>query len=111
MNEEPTPINQATEMPTSPQQDVARYAVVYSALGTSRIIKHASTQLGAIRHALTLVEWLTDGSNAENGIKVTLDGARVEAAVRDTPTVWTLVLQTEKGRRARGRLSIYREVN
>jgi len=89
----------------------ARYAVVYRALGTTRIVRSAGTQLGAIRQALNLVEWLTDNTHAESGIRVTLDGATVEAVVRNTATQWTLILHTEKGRRATGRLSIYRELN
>ena len=91
-----------------PSQPRRRYAVVYSAGDTTRIMRTASTSLGAVRQAQSLVEWLTKGE--EDGINVTLDGATVQAAAREYLYVWTLVLKTGKNRPARGRISIWREM-
>jgi hypothetical protein len=105
-----------------PSQPRRRYAVVYSAGDTARthsrgdgglkptirIMRTASTSLGAVRQAQSLVEWLTKGE--EDGINVTLDGATVQAAAREDVYIWTLVLKTGKNRPARGRISIWREM-
>jgi hypothetical protein len=97
-----------TAQDAEPSQPRRRYAVVYSAGDTTRIMRTASTSLGAVRQAQSLVEWLTKGE--EDGISVTLDGATVQAAAREDIYVWTLVLKTGKNRPARGRISIWREM-
>jgi hypothetical protein len=91
-----------------PSQPRRRYAVVYSAGDTTRIMRTASTSLGAVRQAQSLVEWLTKGE--DDGINVTLDGATVQAAAREDVYIWTLVLRTARSRPARGRISIWREM-
>jgi hypothetical protein len=87
----------------------SRYAVVYSAVDTKRILRTAQTLLGATRQAITLTEWLTKGD--DDGISVTINGLVVHETIREGPYAWTLMLKTQKGRWVRGRLTIWREMS
>jgi hypothetical protein len=106
--EDQRPRTEEVPQDAEPSQPRRRYAVVYSAGDTTRIMRTASTSLGAVRQAQSLVEWLTKGE--EDGINVTLDGATVQAAVREDVYIWSLVLRTARSRPARGRISIWREM-